>query len=246
MEMARQRRPPVPPRTCLSDEAPLEDLWAILLELAPTRFTSNPPTFVPRTFVRPNLWRIPEPEDPAPFHEQFLRGTLTRATLIARIKHMATDHFPSAPRRPSTHVARFERHGLLNIHGFTTPEAMRSFIELTLSSSTYRWTNDYAIYAPDLDLTISSDKLEEIMDTTQTIRLHAPYPQLAQQISGAAPFDRPTPSPLASSSSLVTADGPLTPQRIAELKNLTPAAVRRKLRKLGLRAPIDPSQLHLI
>lgn len=254
MEMARRKRSSLPAGADRRQDLCLEDLAALLVEAAQRsgRFQSYPHAFAPRIFIRSGLWRILEAEDPQLIADLHNRGLLNQSTLLHRIDFM--EHYSSAPSRPMTHVARFTRASTnsLSIHGFRTPEAMRSFIDLVTQEHPVKWVNDYCIVVPSLDdLTISSERLEEIMDTTQTIALHAPYPSIAAQIAGRQPDTQASllPAPTTSkprSSSQPVPEGSLSVAAIAELKSLDPAKVRRRLRKLNLKAPITPDQLNQI
>lgn len=264
--MARRQRRPLSAVSDGRNEACLEDLWQIYVATAihlngGSRFGKyDMPAFAPRVLIRPGLWRIPEPEDPDAFEHAYNRGLLTRPALRERLAIMAKNKttsdgpFPSSPYRPTKYSVRFDVLGKLAIHGFCQFDPARVFIERVLGDAQFRWQNDNAIYVEEMGMTISCSHLEDIMESTGSFRLPAPYPRMADQIAGRYSG----PSALEDSDEEVTPrktrvrrqrapedakqprskrDG-LTPiATIAAELSLDPSKVRAKLRKLGIEKP---------
>lgn len=238
MEMARRRRSTLPelPRDCQG--ITLEEAWAYYLEVfrKPSSFQVDPHTFAPRVFVRPNLWRIPDPQDPEAFLDHFERGLLTYQSLSTRLNLMR-EAFPSSPQRPPRYSIRFDSPRGLAIHGFCIPEAAKAFIDRVIAHTAYRWVNDRAIQSNDI--TISSNELEDIMETTTHFSLPSPYPSLVAQIRGEAlePANSEPAPALAPRPKGSTGKQSNGVSELASLLGLNPSATRARLRKSGMAKP---------
>ena len=239
----RPTLPEVPQGGCI------ESLFAIYCELAQKlsggRFSKDPHTFALRQFVRPGLWRITEPEEVQAAYE---RGLFRYSTLQQRVTIMArqsNEPFPSSPTRPPVYVIRFDSPRGLAIHGFCIPSAAKAFVDHVLRKDAYTWKSDYHLYVPDLELTISCSKLEEVMECTTHFDLPIPYPQLANQIRATPThYDPPTaeqparqPKERKPTTPRPSADGLTSIADIAHTLNIDPRTARQLLRKTNTPKP---------
>lgn len=229
----------------------IEELFALYVEacqrLSGGRFSKDPHTFAPREFIRPGVWRITEPEE---VQDTYERGLFRYSTLQQRVTIMArqsNEPFPSSPTRPPVYVIRFDSPRGLAIHGFCIPSAAKAFVDQVIRDDSYTWKSDYHIYLPDLELTVSCSKLEEVMECTTHFDLPIPYPSLARQIRATPThYDPPTdeqpkrertPRTPRESAPRPSTDGMTSIAEIAHTLGIDPRTARQLLRKTNTPKP---------
>lgn len=153
------------------------------------------------------------------------------------------EHFPSSPRRPPTHVMRFDSPRGFAVHGFCTASASVTFLNMILEGRKPLWISHTSIRVDDL--TVSSESLEKIVEATPLDSLPAPYPRMASDISGSSttPALLPAPDPIRDTparnkvTQRPSKEGLVTISQIAEKASLTPTKARAVLRGLGIEKP---------
>lgn len=154
--MAQRKRP------ALSEGPldPLPTLWDTHLKLAvalndSSRFFHNAHSFTPRIFIRNNLWRIPEKEDPVAIAEWTWRGLYSQHLIHTRnlimsdalIEKLGLKHpYPSSPTRNPTIGLKFYRDGkFVAHHAFCAVYAAKRFLDLVIDNHPVKWASDNEI-----------------------------------------------------------------------------------------------------
>lgn len=234
--MAIKQRPTLPdlPTGGSIEEYYQEYCWHAM-RLSGGRFSSNPHAYAQRQFIRPGLWRITEPEEILDAHR---RGIFTLSTIKARIDQMSrSEPFPSSPTRPPVYSIRFDSPRGLAIHSFCLAHVARTFIEHVIRTDDYNWKSDHHIHVPTLELTVSSHKLEEVMESTARFDLPAPYPQLANNIRNTPTHYEPAVKTTRPAQSPKTNTNATTLAQICSTLSIEPRNARQLLRKLKIDKP---------
>lgn len=261
-----RRRSRVPQGQADSEGLDPQKAWALLIEYslklgepANSRFQTNPHTFAPRIFISPGLWRIPEPEDYPEFSDYMeMRFHMERLHIMA---NQLREPFPSNPSRPPRFVIRAHRDSALSVQTFYAEYAAQAWLKLLSPSLDFKWLSSTKAHIPDIDVTISSPHLEELVEYEPTPReldweIPQPYPRFAAQIRGeeykppvnklaealSQAQSRPAPAPRAPRST----PGQYTPADVAASLNIPASAVRRALRKLNMPRPYQWADLETI
>lgn len=262
--MERRNRPTLP-------EVPTAALWETHLRLARKLYNNSRfkgpedlHAFAPRKFIRRQLWRIPEAEDPDAIEEMKQRGLWSASTLSERNWNMAhtlteqlvaqgMDHpFPANPTRNPRFGLKFinTNDGRLAFHNFYGRFAAKRFLDLVISNDPYTWLDDNTILianrikvqgegGTDLEAIIEHEdnKLEQQWEMAE------PYLQFAMSIRGEPKVKptqaepRPTRAKAPGRNRSRKTPGLVTVAQLADELGITSREARQRLRKSKIAKP---------
>jgi hypothetical protein len=235
-----------------SEEAAWQRIIEVSRVICGGRFTDRPHAFSPRIFVRPGMWRIPEPEDKIAIDDWVRRGLWSSTIINQRANHMAKianselpPAFPSSPSRPPRYGIRIKTAGSVNHIPLCELYAASKIVNCIIGGRKFQWEGDNEIAIDGM--TISGD-IEAAIEYKPTDReskwqIPSPYFEMLSKLNGTS-IEAPDPKPMTVDK--IPSDRPKKDRKPKERKtapegmvsisdicaelNIAPAVARRTLR----------------